>query len=747
MAWYKTGTITMTQNSTAVVGVGTDFLKNVVVGSMLLAPNGVGYEIASITDSLNLQLGAPYQGPTISGASYSIVPTQSYIPQLTQMATTLLNTFGPLRDAYNAGAFASGSDVSLLNNQALYADRMGLKGDGKTDDSAALLATVTFALANKISTIVFSSKNYYFANPVKVVLDSLGISIRFVGTHVPSFSGYPSTGTIFTGASGVDSLILLTKTDVTKAGYCSFSCENIAFRGAGIVGSGIKNVVAGGPSRPFVVRACTFQGFTLAGITSDTSATGLATGICQAHIYDNNFSGNKYAIYGKGQAAIMGIDFHSNVCEQNSSGAFYSGTGSFQGTIRISDNLLEGQPNPIQLSVGLGVVEIARNYFEANTGCLINITAVNPATSVKIEPNFIYNCSGTTVNIGSVSLDCRQDFQAYGVTLQLNAIYGKSKINNEGVVSPSGSYMAIALDPASVQMKTLAPANSLILNGRWVEFSGIKSESPAGFIGVSNFTGTTPKISTGISVSANDWVVMMALVRFKTLTTPNGQNITAFTWDGATGNEIAQTDPTIGTGGFGNNEWAFVCRAMSCPTATNNLQISWTSTASADITDTYVYRLSQATQTTPMPIFLPPTGLVPSNYYAQTSSSGSTSIVDTGIAFNTPEVGFNTGAVYQLCVTGWLNPQVNDTSGTVIGLIVINTVIQNQLLYQQITFQQTAAVPATGGLTASAVFWNGTTESVISADNNSACQIRLKISGYNSSFPGYFQKMTLNKVL
>ena len=735
----------MTQNNNAVVGIGTDFLKNVVVGSMLIAPNGVGYEIASIVDSLNLQLGAPYQGPTISGASYSIVPTQSYIPQLTQMATTLLNTFGPLRDAYNAGAFANGSDVALLNAQVLYADRMGLKGDGKTDDSTALVTTVAYALTNKIGTIVFSNKNYYFANPVKVILDALGLSIRFVGTHVPSFSGYASTGTVFTGASGLDSLILLTKTDVTKAGYCSFSCENIAFRGAGIVGSGIKNVVAGGPSRPFVVRACTFQGFTLAGITSDTSATGLATGICQSHIYDNNFSGNKYAIYGNGQAAIMGLDCHSNVIEQNSSGGIYGTTGAFQGTVRVSDNLMEGQVNPINFSIGLGAVEVARNYFEANTGSLIKISAVNPASTVKIDPNFIYNCAGATASIAGVYLDCKQDFQKVGVQLQLYGINGKSQINNEGVIySTNMAQLTMALDPYCVPMKTTAPAS---LNGRYIELSSLKIETPAGYIGALTFTGTSKKFAVPLSVASGDWVIMMALCRVNVASTPSAPNLTAFIYD-ASGNAIGQTDPTVGVGYFANTEWAFVCRMVQASAAAGSIQIAWnTSGVSVDITDTYVYTLQAPSLATAIPIFMPSTRLVPNNYYAQTSSSGGTSIIDTGITFSAPELGFNTGAVYQLCVTGWLNPSVNDTSATVIGLIVINTIVQNQLLYQQITFQQTAAIPSTGGLTATAVFWNGTAESAISADNNSACQIRVKIGGYNSSYPGYFQKMTLNKVL
>jgi hypothetical protein len=654
---------------------------------------------------------------------------------------------------YNQGsAIAVPITQQQKNQQVVCVDDLGVVGDGVTDDSTQLMIVIAWALANNIGTLTFSNKTYYFAKPVQVIFDVLGYSLRLIGTSPAAFSGTNSDGTVFTGAGGLSALLLLTKTNLTTMGYYSFSAENISFRGNSNIAAGIKNTIGGGPSRPFVLKGCTFQGFTQGGLVSDiatAAAAGQATGICQAHVYDCNFSNNAYAIYANGQAAIMGLDFHSNVCEQNLSGGLYGTNGAFQGSIRISDNLMEGQVNAIKFSIGLGVVEIARNYFEANTGYLIDISAVNPSSTVKIEPNFIYACPNTSARFAGVVLDCKQDFQAFGVNLQLFGIYGKSRITNQGVIFPSNTaQLAIALDPTCVQMKTSAPLNPSILNGNWVEFSPMKTDTPAGPIGVLNFTGSTTKKSTGIAVNVGDWVVMMALVRIKSLSTANNPNVTAFVWDGATGNEIAQTDPTVGVGGFGNNEWAFICRGVYCPAATSNLQVSWnTSGASVDITDTYVYTLSQASMGTPVPIFLPSTGLVPNNYYAQTSSSGGTSIVDTGIAFNTPEVGFSTGAVYQVCATGWLNPFVNDTSGTVIGLVVINTILSNQLLYQQITFQPTSSIPATGGLSATAVFWNGSVESSLSADNNPACQIRIKISGYNASYPGYMQRLTLNKIL
>jgi len=103
MSWYKTGTVSVVQGSNAVLGVGTDFVSNTQRGNIFIGPDGAIYEIDQIVDLQNLHLAKPYAGTTAQGALYSIVPTQAYVQQLTQSATSLLNTFGSFRDDYLAG--------------------------------------------------------------------------------------------------------------------------------------------------------------------------------------------------------------------------------------------------------------------------------------------------------------------------------------------------------------------------------------------------------------------------------------------------------------------------------------------------------------------------------------------------------------------------------------------------------------------------------------------------------------------
>lgn len=112
MSWYRTGTIALTNGSTAVTGTGTDFLLGAAVGEGLLAPDGKVYEIASIQSSTGLTLGSGYLGATASGQSYAILPSQSYIRDLASQAATLVNSYQSVKDNVGAGKFPDGTQAA-----------------------------------------------------------------------------------------------------------------------------------------------------------------------------------------------------------------------------------------------------------------------------------------------------------------------------------------------------------------------------------------------------------------------------------------------------------------------------------------------------------------------------------------------------------------------------------------------------------------------------------------------------------
>ena len=93
MAWYKTGTATFTNGNTSVTGSGTDWIANAKYGEGIIGPDGKTYEISSITSSTSLTIGTPYLGATAPGASYSILPSQSYLRDLVAQAAALIATF------------------------------------------------------------------------------------------------------------------------------------------------------------------------------------------------------------------------------------------------------------------------------------------------------------------------------------------------------------------------------------------------------------------------------------------------------------------------------------------------------------------------------------------------------------------------------------------------------------------------------------------------------------------------------
>ena len=79
MAWYSTGTVTVTTGSATVTGTGTSFINNVRYGDALSGPDGKWYEIITIVSDTVLSIDPPYAGTSTSLANFQIVPIQGYV--------------------------------------------------------------------------------------------------------------------------------------------------------------------------------------------------------------------------------------------------------------------------------------------------------------------------------------------------------------------------------------------------------------------------------------------------------------------------------------------------------------------------------------------------------------------------------------------------------------------------------------------------------------------------------------------
>ena len=77
MTWYKTGTVTVTPGSNAVIGTGTSFIANSRVGDGFRGPDGGWYEITNIASDTAMSISPPYGDPS----AYAIAPLQGYVKE------------------------------------------------------------------------------------------------------------------------------------------------------------------------------------------------------------------------------------------------------------------------------------------------------------------------------------------------------------------------------------------------------------------------------------------------------------------------------------------------------------------------------------------------------------------------------------------------------------------------------------------------------------------------------------------
>lgn len=94
MPWYKTGTVSVVQNSNAVIGAGTAFIANARVGDAFRGPDGGWYEVNNIASDTAMSIAPPYQGVTNNSGIYALAPMQGYVKDSADALRALVNQFG-----------------------------------------------------------------------------------------------------------------------------------------------------------------------------------------------------------------------------------------------------------------------------------------------------------------------------------------------------------------------------------------------------------------------------------------------------------------------------------------------------------------------------------------------------------------------------------------------------------------------------------------------------------------------------
>ncbi len=94
MPWYKTGTVSVTQNFNAVIGAGTAFIANSRVGDAFRGPDGGWYEVTNIASDTAMSISPSYRGATAAGGSYALAPMQGYVKDSADALRALTNSYG-----------------------------------------------------------------------------------------------------------------------------------------------------------------------------------------------------------------------------------------------------------------------------------------------------------------------------------------------------------------------------------------------------------------------------------------------------------------------------------------------------------------------------------------------------------------------------------------------------------------------------------------------------------------------------
>ncbi|GAB0077024.1 tail fiber domain-containing protein [Pseudomonas syringae pv. tomato] len=125
MPWYKAGTVSVTQNSNAVIGTNTAFIANGRVGDGVRLPDGGWYEVTNIASDTAISISPNYQGATNGAGGYALAPLQGYVKDSADALRALVNQFGAKLAALR----------STGNYDILPVDK---GGTGATDGASAL---------------------------------------------------------------------------------------------------------------------------------------------------------------------------------------------------------------------------------------------------------------------------------------------------------------------------------------------------------------------------------------------------------------------------------------------------------------------------------------------------------------------------------------------------------------------------------------------------------------------------------
>lgn len=271
----------------------------------------------------------------------------------------------------------------------------GAVGDSTIDDNKAIQDNIDWTEVNKVPYVFIptTTENYVLQSPVEITEPG----IRIFGNKAASYDrGVGRNGFVLVGeqagyAFNLGNYRKADGTDSSTNRADAFSLSNIGFKPVDYSLRRQKDGVhftssTNGPDRGGVISECSFinlkNGVYLPYTNQETQYATL-------NIEKSVFVGCDYGVVAEGN--VLGFRFVGNQCEQNAKGGI---KGTFNGGVTITDNMLEGQPNAIEIysppvTGGSPKVEIARNYFELQRGeFVISYTATATNNRLIVRDNY-----------------------------------------------------------------------------------------------------------------------------------------------------------------------------------------------------------------------------------------------------------------------------------------------------------------------------------------------------------------------